>query len=381
MAAVTHTPMFNELVAKSIMTETGIEADDIIILDNSAKYDPDGVKTVTEDVLDEQEVLGAIFDTMANINRMALESPTLCSGPSGGASFHEALVAATDQIARLTTGKPIRYVELGPEPWKSSVILAQLLRPGSGVRLHQYIGLDINPESEHMMRSVLEPIIGPNRFTYWVQDFYHASVEDYPPLPGSDVDEEEIVTVVANLGFQEGNDLPSRIRNMLASLTRPGDLVLSEMQIYDELAEGDKADIIRSFYLHPEMRRFSALVGQKFDKSWRFHAMPRTPDVESPLSDVSSEEEAVLSSQGTALAPKYMYNLVPLNTEVGTVNVATTLVSVRIGGADKYVLTNSCLKYTGEQFVKAREAAGRFVVREIEETGDGSVVFQIASKV
>lgn len=72
MAAVTQMPMFNELVAKSIMTETGIEAEDIIILDNSAKYDPDGVKTLTEDVLDEQEVLGAIFDTMANINRSKL---------------------------------------------------------------------------------------------------------------------------------------------------------------------------------------------------------------------------------------------------------------------------------------------------------------------
>lgn len=47
-------------------------------------------------------------------------------------------------------------------------------------------------------------------------------------MAGSD---EDTLTVVTNLGFQEGNDLPTRIGPMLTRITQPGDLLLSEMQV------------------------------------------------------------------------------------------------------------------------------------------------------
>ena len=60
--------------------------------------------------------------------------------------------------------------------------------------------------------------------------------------------------------------------------------------------------------------------------------------------------------------------------------MAVTLVSVRIHGAKKYVLTHSYLKYTRDQFQQAREASGDFVVITSQETGDKSVIFQIAER-
>lgn len=93
---------------------------------------------------------------------------------------------------------------------------------------------------------------------------------DYPnPLRGTAV-VEDFITVVTNIGFQEGNDLPSRTGPMLKRLTRPGDLLLSEMQVVrDSTSERAvtrvvEAVAIEQFYLLPEMRRFSVLVGQRF---------------------------------------------------------------------------------------------------------------------
>ena len=79
------------------------------------------------------------------------------------------------------------------------------------------------------------------------------------------------------------------------------------------------------------MRRFSVLVGQRFDGG----------SLQEPNAAPAGEQQ------------KYLFNLVPLRTEIGSVNVAATLVSVRIDGVKKYVLTNSWLKYTRDQFQQA----------------------------
>ena len=298
---------------------------------------------------------------MANLNRMALEDITLCAGHHGPC-FRDALFGAAGELAVLARGRPVRYVELGPEPWKSRAILAQLL--AAGVQLRQYIGVDINPESEETMRQALLPVVGADRFSYCITDFYKCSVDDFPkPLRDAGAPD-DCVTIVTNLGFQEGNDLPSRIGPMLKRLTRPGDLLLSEMQVSHGGSGGDRAireagaAKIKHFYQHPEMRYFSILVGQQFD------------------SDHSSKP----SARSDCKENEYLFNLVPLQTEVGSVNVATTLVSVQNNGEKRYVLTNSCLKYTPDQFQRAREVSGDFVVRVMHETGDRSVIFQIAER-
>ncbi|KAK4178941.1 hypothetical protein QBC36DRAFT_181444 [Triangularia setosa] len=390
MAAAT-IPPFNVLVAESISQHTQIPPDQIIVLDNSDKYCPDGIKT-DQPQDDEGESLAAIFGTMANLNKGALLDKKLCTGSNpgnGGHSFRSALLSATDELTHLAQGRKVRYVELGPEPFKSSVILTHLLN--SGVHLAQYVGIDINPESELTMRAALEPIIGPNRFAYLVADFYKTSADDLPSLPGSDDSSSEVITVMTNLGFQEGNDLPSRLGPMLSRLTRPGDLLLSEMQVLpsstpasdtsdsdsdSDLSTTSTADakLVEEFYHHPEMLKFSSLVGKKFDCNFNLsHLSPRS----SPNS--SSEDIAVETNNDYG----YIFRLVPLQlSDVGEVAVATTLVSLPIPGrkGKNYVLTNSCIKYTREQFARARETQGKFGVKGWRETGDGSVVFQIAER-
>jgi hypothetical protein len=356
MAAATTLPHFNHLVADALAINGYVKPDELIILDNSAKYNPDGIQKTLNNAPD-AAALAAIFQTMANLNQGALESLNLCAG-SFGPSFRDSLYAAAGTLSSLTRGRPVRFVELGPEPWKSRAIIGGLF--AAGVNVQQYVGIDINPESEETMRRALEPLLGAHRFSYLVKDFYKASFHDYPQLAANGVSaasKGDMVTVITNLGFQEGNDLPSRIGPMLAQLTQPGDILLSEMQVFHRQREAHTS-AIKDFYLHPEMRRFSMLVGDKFNES-------------------NVLDNGVVGSDNS----EYHYNLVPLDTDIGTVNVATTLVSVQSQGTKKYVLTNSCLKYTPDQFAEAREMAGCFVVKTTHTTGDESVVFQISERV
>lgn len=47
----------------------------------------------------------------------------------------------------------MRYIELRPEPFKSRAILTKML--AAGVQLRQYIGVDINPDSEVMRQTLV----------------------------------------------------------------------------------------------------------------------------------------------------------------------------------------------------------------------------------
>ena len=149
--------------------------------------------------------------------------------------------------------------------------------------------------------------------------------------------------------FQEGNDLPSPTGLMLKCLTRSGHLLLSEMQVFysstDERAATREVEAaaIEQFYHLSEMRRFSVLVGQRFDGG-----ISQEPNAASDGEQQDSSSDLV--------------PLLPLRTEIGPVNVAATLVSIRIDGVKKYMLTNSSLKYTRDQFQQAREAFCCFLV-------------------
>ncbi|KAJ6477838.1 hypothetical protein C8R47DRAFT_1178681 [Mycena vitilis] len=315
-------PRFNDLVAGTIAAHSHVAAEQIIVLDNSDKYAPDGIKP--QQATSGHDTLSQIFDTMAKVNRMALESDTLCAGSHGGLSFRDALLGASSQLAQLANGRRRRTSS----------------RLAAGVRLASYVGIDINPASEATMRDALVPTVGAERFYYLIADFYKCCVDDIPAPPFTPDAEDGYVTVVTNLGFQEGNDLPERIGPMLSCLTRPGDFVLSEIQVFLPLGSSAVKCSVRDFYHHPEMRRFSGLVGRQFD----------------PACSLGEETE-------------YLFYLLPIQTEIGTVNVATTLISARVDGTKRYVLTNSCLKYTSEQFDLADG-----------QTGDKSVVFHISER-
>ncbi|KAL9057313.1 MAG: hypothetical protein Q9162_002387 [Coniocarpon cinnabarinum] len=343
---------YNELVAQALSTHSHIPLDQLVVLDNSAKYGPEDGGHAEADAND-QNLLG-VFSTMANMNHFALETEGICAGEKGP-SFRDTILQAADQLAALAQGRPIRYVELGPEPWKSKVILTRLLQDHANVM--QYVGVDINPKSEETMRQAIAPIIGDDRFSYVIRNYYDCLAEDFPTPKRANVVPDNCVTIVTNLGFQEGNDLPSRMQSMLRQLTYPGDLILSEMQLF----QNTDAATIKGFYDHPEMRQFSTIQGQKFDSS---------------CSNQLSAAGAPFEADGA----EYLIKLVPLETEVGPVNVATTLISGSVNGDKKYMVTNSCLKYTSKQYRRAREVSGAFAVKRSFETGDQSVVFQISER-
>ncbi|KAF7368492.1 MFS transporter [Mycena venus] len=341
MAAAT-SPRFNDLVANAITAQAKVPAEQIIILDNSDKYAPDGIKS--QQPAAGNDSLYQIFGTMANMNHSALQNDMSCAG-SHGPSFRAVLLDAATQLARLANGRRVRYVELGPEPWKSSTIITHLL--AAGVQLTHYVGIDINPESLSTMRDALVPIIGAGRFGYLTADFYKCSADDIPGPPSSVGPDVDYITIVTNLGFQEGNDLPGNIGPMLTRLTRPGDLLVSEMQVWVTSSAETAESFIRGFYDHPEMRRQSGLVGRQFDPT---------------CSLVPGEGDET----------EYVIHLVPVQTEVGVVKVAAT---PYLGAHRRREA------YTTDQFNLARETTGKFAVRKVLETGDKSVIFQIAGRV
>lgn len=116
------------------------------------------------------------------------------------------------------------------------------------------------------------------------------------------------------------------------------------------------------------MRRQAALTGQQLDGS--SIARLAAADASASINGIASCAEP----------DPYIVNIVPLDSEVGNLNVATTLYAVTVEDTQKYLLMNSCVKYTRHQFDSARELTGAFKVKAVHETGDRSIVFQIAER-
>ena len=99
--------------------------DQLIALEDSAKYCPEGINQNASG----EESFSAILVAVANLNRMALGDPSLCAGEHGP-SFRNALFNVASGLAELGKDRPVRYVELGPEPNKSRAILTQMVAAG-----------------------------------------------------------------------------------------------------------------------------------------------------------------------------------------------------------------------------------------------------------
>lgn len=72
--ATTDLSPFNALVAQVVAAHTHFIPEEIIVLDSPAKYCPEASNENTS----VNQSLSANFDTMANVNRMALEDLNLC---------------------------------------------------------------------------------------------------------------------------------------------------------------------------------------------------------------------------------------------------------------------------------------------------------------
>ena len=188
------------IVRDSLGCFTPLSADQIDTVSNASKYsisenDRDAGSSSLEDV----------FGYMAALNKMAVSGNGICADRSGNASLHDSLISTADYISHKVNGASVRYIEIGPEPYKTELIIKRLI--GNGVDLTSYIGLDINPESEKAMRLALEPVVGKQRFSY--------KINDYNELQSSSFGFHDGITVVTMMGFQEGNELP---RKMLTRL-------------------------------------------------------------------------------------------------------------------------------------------------------------------
>tara|TARA_B100000508_G_scaffold132750_1_gene121968 strand:- start:847 stop:1836 length:990 start_codon:yes stop_codon:yes gene_type:complete len=313
------------IVRDSLGCFTPLSADQIDTVSNASKYsisenDRDAGSSSLEDV----------FGYMAALNKMAVSGNGICADRSGNASLHDGLISTADYISHKVNGASVRYIEIGPEPYKTELIIKRLI--GNGVDLTSYIGLDINPESEKAMRLALEPVVGKQRFSY--------KINDYNELQSSSFGFHDGITVVTMMGFQEGNELPRKMLRILKKLTSKGDLLLSEMQL-SSLA-GWKPII--DFYSLQPMKQFSQKIC----------------------------ERAQLKPAG-----QHRIFLTPIETELGPVMTAATVIPYKLFDHHRYLLTNCCLKYTKDQFRAARKKENDFQIVKEFFSGDQTVAYQL----
>jgi hypothetical protein len=307
-----------------------VPAEQIIAQPNKEKYyDADSPDTADASL---QEV----FSIMRDLNAMGLEDSNLCRSEAGGMSFAEALHAIIRDFTDIAAHTPIHYVELGPEPVKTTEILQRLV--DGGVQIRSYTALDINPASKYVMDSCVG--------RYLATDNIHHVTADYFSLPDLMIEDDGAQALVTMLGFQEGNETTHKIMNFFRRVVRPGDILLAEMQL---LSKVNWLPIFR-FYGSEQMRRFSKLGLQR------------------ALGNLESE-------YGVALVP------VPMEV-AGCGFVAVTTERIQSDGDlnDKIVVTNYCIKYTKEDFTMLREFDRGFRVISQRVTGDGSVGFQLAER-
>ena len=243
-----HDPIVDELthslerkVRWALAAHTEYSLDRILTQDNREKYTNDGRPNVEAGDLDE------VFHLMRQLNVAGVGSETLGRIREDGTSFRDALSNICFRVASALDKKHLIYVELGPEPVKTTFILKALLQ--MGITIERYVAVDINPMSCVPMRSAVQEVLGDTTLEFVTTSFDAFRLEDHIP-DGS------APALITMLGFQEGNDHPVLVNDWLRAIARPDDLVLSESQLYS----ASHAHSISAFYAHPAMQRFSRLA-------------------------------------------------------------------------------------------------------------------------
>ncbi|MDN3721270.1 hypothetical protein QW131_24075 [Roseibium salinum] len=115
-------------VHRAIASHTEFSLDRIVTQDNRVKYTNAGRPKSSADHLDE------VFRLMRELNEAGVGSHALGRLSETGSSFRRALEDICAKVAETFSGKPLIYVELGPEPVKTGFIVKTLLELG-GSRL------------------------------------------------------------------------------------------------------------------------------------------------------------------------------------------------------------------------------------------------------
>jgi hypothetical protein len=272
-----------------------------------------------------------IFMLMCALNEHGINTDGLCADTQGNGSLKSLLARLTRRLTSLSQGNRVHYVELGPEPVKTSYILTRIAQAAATVR---YTAIDINATSESAIRDAVIPIIAdPINFHYFAAD--------YRTVTQDTLHHDQDLTLITMLGFQEGNEPPVVTGRLIRTLADHTTYIVSEMQVYEEGLES----CIHAFYAHPHMLRFSQLIALQ---------------------------------QGFVPLGEHETTLLRLKMAGELLHVAITLQPVQHLQQRGYLLTNSCIKYTPEQFRSARRLHGNCVVLEELASGDGSVRYQIA---
>lgn len=316
-------------VKKALFSHTEFSAQQIITQSNKYKYHDVGAPTQSHDYLTE------IVDAMASLNKQGLTHKNLGQVDSEGVSFKAALETTIKKISQRLGGRQLVYVELGPEPIKTSFILQKLL--DHGVKIARYIAVDINPASQAPLRPIFEDILGETPVDFVNTSFEAFSLDAYLGV----TEEPALITM---LGFQEGNDDPYTITNWLQQIARKDDMLLSEVQLYSNAS----AVNISSFYRNPMMQRFSRIAFEQGVKDsaisiGRFYLLP------------------VQTSDG-----KYIF---------------TAILCEEFLDAErnrKLFVSNYCLKFDFFQYQAYREINKHFKIVEETLTQDETLLFQIS---
>lgn len=318
-----------DCVTRALNHHIGIEVDDIYTQDNVAKYFD------SEQPLVANQELTEVFELMRGLNEGALASPLLCQTKGAGNSFLDALAMAVDQIAEQFRGRMIHYVELGPEPVKTSFILKRLL--AAGVNIHSYVGVDINPASEPLMKRELSKILSPHKI--------ESRTLPFSEFRADDIRVHNTPCVITMLGFQEGNESPQTMLSWLSRIASSNDVMLSEMQLMPVYGSNP----IAQFYQNPNMKRFSEIAFTRIFGDRK--ANERTFILPVTIAGGEKIEAAIMCHEYFDRAGKM-----------------------------KLFVANYCLKYTRSQMRYYREVDDRFEVVFESLTEDETVVFQISKR-
>lgn len=316
----------NDFVIDSLSRDARYKKNRIWTIENHEKY-----STLSERDLNQRKINEEVFHLMCALNQQGVEDDTLCACPSGQGSLKTVLQDMSDRLSVLCHDAKVHYVELGPEPIKTSRILSEISATASHV---DYTAIDINESSRSCMQMAVSPLVSPNgSFNYLAADY--RTVESWKLDQGQDM------TIITMLGFQEGNELPVTTGRLIRSLSGGPTYVISEMQLFDDGLE----ESIYAFYSNPNMVRFSELIAYQ---------------------------------QGFEPLGQHEIKIVRMPMQDELLHVAITLQPVRNDKYEGYLLTNICLKYSADQFRRIRSLHGRCEVIEEFVSGDRSVMYQVA---
>lgn len=319
---------FEYKVKETFASMTKRELDDILICSNIEKYYDKVSPNSGTDYSDR------VCRLMKELNKTGISDNSL-GVLIHGDSFNVALSKTVNDIAELSADKVLSYIELGPEPIKTSFIIEKLI--DYGIKIDSYTAVDINPSSSSIMHKTISKFLPPEKINFIVSSYENCNKCSFP--------KEGSISLFTTLGFQEGNEDPFEFANILNRITEPSDLILSELQLISNYTTSSIFD----FYNDYRMKNFSKIV---------------------------------LKQHIGNLESTYGIFLLPITLGNTTSFIAVTTETIlSIGDLyGKTFITNFCLKHTLEDFNNLREADTNFKVKSVRLTEDQSIGFQLSQR-